>query len=275
MGGWGGRRNRKLYRPFIKRGWAEKLRVCEHDETEEALLVSPVPSVSHPSDSQGPDSLCTPSVSLLWITLFQIQEDPLFLFKFSPPGSAYSRACEPVHSMVEGNNVGVLTFSGIFVVLERLDRAPSRRNSLSWRNLCNHCGVGWIILQRVLAQPQPSLLSPCHCFPRDPVFCGFIRAKEAPHPVQLGECPFQAQHPAMSGGQGGPGRVTRRLRLVGGSLEKSLWLGGELPWGSCVGRTGFTECSGPSTNWNVGLWFTLVKNVMTMRAEHWAKAGPF
>ena len=192
-----------------------------------------------------------------------------------PPGSAYSRACEPVHSMVEGNNVGVLTFSGIFVVLERLDRAPSRRNSLSWRNLCNHCGVGWIILQRVLAQPQPSLLSPCHCFPRDPIFCGFIRAKEAPHPVQLGECPFQAQHPAMSGGQGGPGRVTRRLRLVGGSVEKSLWLGGELPWGSCVGRTGFTECSGPSTNWNVGLWFTLVKNVMTMRAEHWAKAGPF
>lgn len=77
-------------------------------------------------------------------------------------------------------------------------------------------------MQRVFSQPRSSLLSRFHCFLRDPVFCGFIRAKEGPHQVQLDECPFQAQHPAMSGGQGGPGTVTQRLRLVGDAVEKLL-----------------------------------------------------
>lgn len=137
-----------------------------------------------------------------------------------PPGSAYSRACEPVHSMVEGNNIRVLTFSGIFVFLKRLDRAQLRRNSLSWRNLWNHRGGGVNNFAEGLlpASVLPAFSLPL--LPQGPCFLWFHQSKGRTPQVQLDECPFQAQHPAMSGGQGGPGTVTQRLRLVGDAVEK-------------------------------------------------------
>lgn len=58
--------------------------------------------------------------------------------------------------------------------------------------------------------------------PQDPGFCGFIRAKEGPHHLQLHKGPFQAQRPAMSGGPGGQGRLTWRLRIVGCCGETAL-----------------------------------------------------